>query len=213
MKKSTAGSILVEIAIGVSVMGVIAGLTMSHFSAQNKANYHKITKENIETVTMAVAAFLAKNYRLPKAASDYEGKEGNGEGKFVPYKALEISAKSALDGNTNPLIYVPEPDLTQNFNCIHFDSNMPSSDAFCEKNIIPTIAVTDAEEAEIAFVVDIQNGGINFQKDKTYVKQCEYTTWISRDMLLMKYLKSIPCKRIRYPEKTDTLNSTDNFLF
>lgn len=213
MKKKTIGTILVEIAIGISIMGVIAGLTMSYFSAQNKVNRHKVTIDNIETITMAITAFLAKNYRLPRPADDCNGNEGNGRGKFVPYKAIGIPAKIAMDGNATPLIYVVEPDLTQDFNCIYFDSAMPYPQAFCDKHIIPTITIENAENIEVAFAIDIHNSGISFQKDKVYIRQREYTTWFSRDILLMKYLKSPPCNSIKYSEKTDFLSNQDNFFF
>lgn len=213
MKKHIIGSILIEIAIGISVMGVIAGLTMSHFSSQRKLNRHKVTKDNIEATTMAIAAFLAKNNRLPKPANDYNGNEGDENGKYVPYKALNIQPRMAMDGNGNNLIYVAERDLTQDFNCIYFDSNMPYSQAFCEKQIIKTLVIENANDIEIAFAIDVPNGGISFQKDKAYIRQREYTTWISRDMLLMKYLKNPPCNRINYRENNNPPSNSDSFLF
>lgn len=210
MKKKTIGIILVEVAIGISIMGIIAGLTMSYFSAQNRANYHKVTKDNIETVTMAIAAFLAKNHRLPKPADDYNGNEGDGNGKFVPYKAIGIPAKMATDGNATPLIYAVEPSLTQDFNCIYFDSTAPYSQAFCEKRIVQKIIIENAENVEIAFAIDIHNNGTSFQKDNIYIRQREYTTWFSRDVLLMKYLKSPPCNSIKYDNVS---NNPGNFCY
>lgn len=207
------GSILLEIAICISIMGVISGGLITYFSMYRKNNCIRITKENIETVTIALATYLAKNSRLPRASDDICGLEGQGSGKFVPYKELKIPPKFAKDGDGNALLYIVEPDLTQNFDSIQGNGNNVGN-SFYEKFVRRRISVKEAESnADIAFVVDIQNRGIKFQNDRIIVNPSEYTMWVSRDMLLMKYLRMPLNTVVNYSQNNIANNAEDDLDF
>ena len=191
MQKSK-GSILLEVAIAVSIIGIISGGVISYFSTFNKIKAEKITQENIETVAIALASFVAQNYRLPKPSNNLNGEECDETGCYVPYKTIGISSKTAKDGHGNPLIYAVEPMLTSKFDCIH--ENDISAYGFCRKITSPTIVINQTNETQIAFVLDVKNGGISFQKSHINVTPKEHTLWLSKNMLLMKYLKTRPCE-------------------
>lgn len=198
--KKNEGAILLEIAVGISIMGIIAGALAAYFTVYRKSGYSRATRENIETVTAALAGYLSRNSRLPRAADDNSGGEGQGGGKFVPYKALEIPEKCAKDGEGKLLFYMVEPGLTENFDGIYLvnDDNSVSfsKSYFCEREIAARkISLRGVKnDADIAFVIDTQNKNIFFQENNVCVNPSEYTMWITRDMLLMKYLKDRACR-------------------
>lgn len=63
------GSLLLEIAIGISVIGLISGFFLTRGIAINRAAREQKTKNNIEVVTSALASYLATNKRLPRPSS------------------------------------------------------------------------------------------------------------------------------------------------
>lgn len=197
-KKKTAGSLLFEIAIGISIMGVITGGVMSYFSISNKAIRGKITRDNIETVVMAISSFLANNHKLPKPARDCNGiaDKGSGEAKFVPYVTLGITKKMASDGNNRPLYYVVEPELTEETEGIYDEE---TGNSFCRGIVSNLLNVTSFSKGTVAFVVDNLECNLSFSDANINVIPTENGMCISRDILLMKYLKGGPCAQIKYP--------------
>ena len=205
--KNSKGFTLLEVAIAISIIGVICGGLMSYFSVINKIKYEKITRDNIETVAIALAAFVAQNYRLPKASDTFNGEEGSNNGHYVPYKAIGIANKIAKDAHGVPLIYAVEQELTNNFDCIH--ENDITSYGFCRKISKPAIVVNHTNNSHTAFVIDVSNGGIEFQQSQINVTPKEYTFWISKNMLLMKYLRIQPCdENMKTKNKPMDLNTT-----
>ena len=59
----------------------------------------------------------------------------------------------------------------------------------------------------IAFVIDTKNPNI---KDKIFVSPSHNTNWVSRDIILMRYLKNTPCKQEKHVLE-DIIN--DDFAF
>ena len=199
--KSGKGSILLELAVGISVLAVISGFVIRKTMSATKGMQAQITKVNIDTIVVSLASFVANNNRLPRPAENGTGVEGSANIKcgYVPYKTLGISEKIAKDGTGKLLIYAVEPILTQNFERIYWDEF--AAPCFCQEIIYPQIKINqNSSKNVIAFVIDTQKPEISDRDIK--IHPTANTTWISRDMLLMKYLKNSPCVRENVREKT-----------
>ncbi|MDR2107497.1 MAG: hypothetical protein LBO73_03185 [Holosporaceae bacterium] len=193
------GSILLEIAIALSVIGLISGFFITKTIAANRAMRAQITKNNIETVTVALASFLAHCNRLPRPSPNKGGYEGTetedltGFSGTVPFRTLGIPLKFATDGNGRPLVYAVEPGLTLNFRSIYEKS---TSACFCNEiqSRIIVAGVLPPAGNPIAFVIDTADNSPRVS-DRIFFRTSPNIVWIFRDMLLMKYLKSAPCRR------------------
>jgi hypothetical protein len=178
------------------------------------------TKRNIETVVVALASFLANQNRLPRPSHDAGGRESLESGLNlvdfvgkVPYHSLGIPGKSALDGDGKPLVYMVEPQLTNDFSSIYERSG---NDYFCNGIFSPSIEVEYIGKLApdlIAFAIDVHDHP-PVVSDKIHVAVSFNTSWFSRDRLLMQYLKNSPCKS----EKNTTIggaapNTAAPFLF
>jgi hypothetical protein len=191
---------LLEVAIALSIFGLISGFFITKTIVANKAVRSQITKNNIDTIAIALASFVANNNRLPRPTFDNSGKEltesdaslSNFVGK-IPFCTLGISAKTALDGRGKPLIYIVEPALTSEFPSIH-GNGVGTCFCDCCTSSIYVDNVPELRWNPIAFVIDTAD---NYPaiSEKISVKVSSNTHWISRDMLLMQYLKSGPCKK------------------
>ena len=205
--KSGKGTILLEAAIAIFLIAMASGFAMRKATTYQKNLNVMRTKTNMETVAMSLAAFVANYKRLPKPANDFLGKEGR-EGTlsgFVPYLDLGISENIAKDGNGVPLVYIAEPQLTQEHRSIYeYDiapqQNQEAEDFyhqgvnryFCEHLENSAIIVKDSPTTDVAFVLDVQENSHNIS-DRAEIISSNLTLWLSRDMLLMKYIKSSPC--------------------
>lgn len=204
--KSGRGAILLEIAVGISVLAVISGFVIRKTISTGKHMRAQITKTNINTTVVAIAAFVANNNRLPRPSEDVNGNEGSSQAisGFIPYKVLGISEKIARDGNAKPLTYIVEPSLTSNFSRIYNDEM--DENCFCKNIINPSIKITGYDsENIIAFVVDTRKHEIS--RENSVITPSTDAAWVSRDMLLMKYLKNSPCRR----ENANSQRSTPDF--
>jgi hypothetical protein len=195
------GSLLLEIAVALSIIGLISGFFITKTILTGKIMREQTTKNNIMTVTVALAAFVANNYRLPRPSTDGNGRE-NSESDMtcvgkIPYRTLGISAKNTVDGNGRPLIYIVEILLTLKSEQI-YDSAVNMARCFCEGIFDPKISVDKIDdtdtESPIAFVIDTEDNPPTIS-GKICVTASKNTFWISRDMLLMQYLKNSPCNR------------------
>lgn len=187
----------------MSIIGLISGFFITKTIIANKAIRSQITKNNMETISMALASFVANNNRLPRPSFDNNGEEhslseenlSNFVGK-VPFHSLGIAAKTSLDGYGKPLIYAVEPSLTSdNFTKIYDDSGFDQ--CFCSGISDPKIyikGIASTGRNPIAFVIDTSDNSPNVS-EKINVVISKNTCWILRDMLLMQYLKNSPCRR------------------
>ncbi|MCR4623391.1 MAG: hypothetical protein K5780_01900 [Alphaproteobacteria bacterium] len=203
-KNSKKGSILLEIAVGISILAVISGFFIRKSMTANKYIREQLTKSNIETVAMSVASFVANNKRLPRPSETNDGVESSSlDVKFgyVPYKTLGISATIAKDGNLQPLVYMVESDLTANYSQIYEDTF--ESRVFCSYVFSPKIYVQENSNREnfdssnsnndvIAFAIDTKDHK-NSLGETIILHPTAHTFWVTRDVLLMKYLKNSPC--------------------
>ena len=198
------GSILLEIAVGISILAIISGLFIRKSMAANKYVREQLTKSNIETVAMSLASFVANNKRLPRPSETNDGVESdspNAKFGYVPYVTLGISATVAKDGNLQPLVYIVEPALTANYSQIYEDNF--DSRVFCSYIHAPKISVRENSNREnfdsqnsnnnvIAFAIDTKDHK-NSVGETIILRPTSHTFWVTRDVLLMKYLKNSPC--------------------
>jgi hypothetical protein len=201
-RRKNSGSILLEIAIGLSVIGIISGFFMSRSIIANKAIKLQKTRANIEKVVAALASYLSENKRLPRPSIDNNGVESEYDNYAVgkiPYRTLGLSEKDAIDGDAKSLIYVVEPILT-NCRTIYEGSAMDDGRFnFC-RNIALTdqkIEIKNNQKSGIGevviFVVDTSDNPPQIGEDKIVITQSSNTVWMRRDLFLIQYLKLMPC--------------------
>lgn len=183
-----------EIAVGISILAIISGFIVRKSMAANKYIREQQTKSNINTVVISIASFVANNQRLPRPSSTNDGIENESENLkfgYIPYKTLGISEKTAKDGNLQPFVYIVEPELTKNHSKIYgteFHSNI-----FCKNIHLPKISIQGhPSNSPIAFAIDTKNHK-NVIEEKIILHPTAHTFWITRDIMLMKYMKNSPC--------------------
>lgn len=191
---------LLEVAIALCVIGVISGFFVSKGMILNRSLRSQAVKNNIEYVTIALSAYLSNYNRLPRPAHDKNGVECVATGPnlsdfvgTVPFNTLGIPEKYTLDEKLRPLVYIVEPELTGDFNSI-YEQEIDRRD-FCKGIVLPSIVVKgicNQPPDVIAFVIDTKEPVIS---DKIFVTPSYNTNWISRNLILMKYLKNAPCER------------------
>lgn len=118
-KKTLKGFALIEVSIALLVLGIISSISISQFAALKRTQAEMITRENINCVIRALAAYyISKRGSIPFPAHkqskgrqiipDYNSKAEFG---VVPYKTLGIMEKYAKDGYGNWLQYKANPDF------------------------------------------------------------------------------------------------------
>lgn len=199
-KTNNRGSLLLEVAIALCVISVISGFFVSKGMILNRSLRSQAVKSNIEYVTIALSAYLSNYNRLPRPAHDKSGVECIATGSnlsdyigTVPFNTLGIPEKYTLDEKLKPLVYIVEPELTGDFNSI-YEKEIDRRD-FCKGIVLPSIVVNgicNQPPDVIAFVIDTKEPVIS---DKIFVTPSYNTNWISRNLILMRYLKNAPCER------------------
>ena len=197
IRRKSGGSLLLEIALALSVMGLISGFLVSKIIGAHRLRRVLVTKNNIETVIIALAAHVANHHRLPRPSHNNEGLEDPDAGDLaayvgsVPHGSLGLAARTTLDGDGGPLIYAVEPFLTFNFTSLRATETDLNSN-FCQPLLHPRIIVGNQRNSPdmIAFVVATDAPTVGATAISFAVS--ENTVWISRDMLLMKYLGEPP---------------------
>ncbi len=201
---SKKGSILLEIAVGISILTIISGFIVRKSIAANKLIREQQTKSNINTIVISIASFVANNQRLPRPSETIDGIESNSPNLkhgYIPYRSLGISETIAKDGAKKPFIYMIEPKLSENHSTIYgeeFDSSI-----FCKNICTPTISFQkNLNNDVIAFAIDTKDHKNSIGKE-IILNPTAHTFWITRDMLLMKYLKNSPCMIENPQQNTD----------
>jgi hypothetical protein len=179
---------------------MISGFFINKTIITGKIMREQTTKNNISLVSIALAAFVANNYRLPRPSLDGSGHESSKSdmksvGK-VPYYTLGIPMKNAADGNGKQLIYIVEEQLTCDHDCIYCSGFL--DDCFCEgfDQTITVDAVAHGRNT-IAFVIDTEDNPpvVSADPKKISITASKNTYWVLRDVLLMQYLKNSPCAK------------------
>jgi hypothetical protein len=210
-------------AIVIAIIGAISGFFITRSITANRMLRENVTRSNIDTVVIALAAHVANRHRLPKPSLNNDGWENttaredlSGYVGYIPFHTLGISAKIASDGDVKPLIYTVEPFLTVNFSSLYeTEANLGGN--FCHPVLDPKISVGGriASPDVVAFVIDVRSNPPTIA-DRIVVTVSKNTTWISRDMLLMKYLKGPPARantRSQQQPTQEQPNDVDDFNF
>lgn len=213
-KRLSDGTILLEMAIGISILGIISGFFITKTITANRAIRSQQTKNNIENITSAIAGYLATNHRLPRPSSNNNGLES--EDVYccvgtVPYNALGIPYKNTLDIKARPLRYIVNINLTDNFPSIYENYLTMDGKCFC-KSLPTTITINSQQHSGdiIAFVIDTENNKPIISGQNISIAPSHNTFYIRRNALLIQYLKSKPCQS-KVEQSID--NSEENDMF
>jgi prepilin-type N-terminal cleavage/methylation domain-containing protein len=123
------GFSLVELAVVIFIIGLIASMSFGAFKAQMVNASIRATKTNQNTIKDALTAYLGKNRRLPCPAVDNLGGLDTGvtvrttasppncitNFGIIPYAELGLSKNVALDGWDNFFTYAVSPQWTATF--------------------------------------------------------------------------------------------------
>ncbi|MBF0380517.1 MAG: hypothetical protein HQL69_05825 [Magnetococcales bacterium] len=111
-----AGFTLLQMAMVIIIMGSLASVTMSFFTAMTKRVSYKVTQDRQETIKKALISYLRKNYHLPCPDIITIGTIPDGNEKVtgttcdssfgtVPYKDLGLPRTDVIDGWNNFFLY------------------------------------------------------------------------------------------------------------
>jgi prepilin-type N-terminal cleavage/methylation domain-containing protein len=126
--KQQAGFTLVELAVVIFLVGLLASLGLSALNAQMASAAISATKKKQETIKDALISYLGQNKRLPCPAINNDGEEkrdntaiaGNWDCKadfgIVPYATLGLPKNAALDGWENFFSYAVAKQWTLTLN-------------------------------------------------------------------------------------------------
>ena len=207
MRKEKNGFLLLEAVLVISAISFLLSITVGRMKSLTIQKKHETLRQNYDLITHAIAAYLAKNKRLPKPAIDKtSGIECDISTGYVPYKTLGISMRDTSDGCGKYIKYTPAPELTQNFTFINYDeSEVPidESNYFCKTVENQTVKILDKygqieseyDKNVIAFVLSGNSPTSNSQH--YFFARETNLFWITRDILLSKYLKMKHCKCIK----------------
>ena len=124
--KRQAGFTLIELAVVIFILGLIASMSFAAIKAQLINASNRATKGNQETIKDALVAYLGKYKRLPCPATDTQGGEGRDYSQIpppncytyyglVPYQTLGLTKSVALDGWDNFFSYAVSPQWAATF--------------------------------------------------------------------------------------------------
>lgn len=220
--KCTGGFLMLEIILVICVLSIVTSMGISTMKILHVQKKHETTQQNYEIIRCAISAFLSNNNRLPHPAfSLTEGTEQiDISSGYLPYKALGLPKSCAADTEGSAIYYTPHPALTKNFLYIHYDPEnevrIDEDMSFCRiisdnplrLTKLHDTAVDEHSRLVVAYVLSDKRPVYH---DGIYdIEVTGYTSWITRDLLLTKYLKLPPCKC----KRTHThINLTDDDLF
>ncbi len=127
--KQQLGFTLVELAVVVFLIGLLATMGISALKAQLASAAISNTKKKQDTIKDALVAYLGRNKRLPCPATDNSGKEGTAGARLpqvpsncptyfgvVPYAELGLPKSAAVDGWDNFFAYAVSRQWTATLN-------------------------------------------------------------------------------------------------
>lgn len=109
---------LLEVAIALSILGVISYISLGYLKQTRVLQQSKITKDRQEKVMQALAGYVLIHHKLPcpAAAIDGEARETCTTVEtavgFIPYKSLGIPTEFAKDGCHQWMTYAVNTALT-----------------------------------------------------------------------------------------------------
>jgi prepilin-type N-terminal cleavage/methylation domain-containing protein len=94
--KKLRGMTLIEIAIVLVIMGLLAGLTVPLLSELSKHRHYTSTQKYMDEIKQALAGYAGMHWRLPYADTNGDGIEDTGQlSGYLPFITLGIEAVDA----------------------------------------------------------------------------------------------------------------------
>lgn len=130
MKRTLPAFALLEVAIALSVLGIIAYMTMPLLGKIQQWQQIRVTHAHQEKIIESLAGYVLLNKRLPCPALTANGEAqpictNETKAGFVPYKTLGIDEKTAKDGYYHWMTYVVQPTLASTrISCIYTDPGL-----------------------------------------------------------------------------------------
>lgn len=124
--KEEKGSFLLELAITILILGIIAGGMTLYFKHINEATRQRVTDDRLTAISRALSNYAQTRFRIPcpgdpLAAANAYGQERAGgcnaanlQHGMLPYRTLGLPEYYALDGWGNRFSYVVSPNFTAN---------------------------------------------------------------------------------------------------
>ena len=219
-KRRVCGFLMLEVVFAICVLSIVTAMGLSKMKMMRTQKKHETIQQNYEIIRCSISAFLFRNNRLPCPADSIASgcEQRNLRTGYVPYKTLCLPKNCVVDTDGNAIYYTPHPELTGNFLYINYDPDkdvqIDDSQSFCHTVrsnpiILTHNAVDEHGNFVIAYVLSdkrpIDNGGL------INIEVTEYTSWITRDLLLTRYLKMSPCKCIK-PNTHININDLDDLF-
>ena len=167
LKKTIRAFALLEVAIALSILGLIAYMGMPLINRLQSWQHTHATTDHQEQIMQALSAYVLANSRLPCAAENASGqaKDGINIG-FVPYQTLGIPENIAKDGQHHWMTYAVEPNLTSSAVVFLQDPglSLDSQTIFCKATSSETLTIRQADEKscimspDFAAVVIVSHG-------------------------------------------------------
>jgi prepilin-type N-terminal cleavage/methylation domain-containing protein len=121
--KDASGFTLIELALVLAILGVIAGFSLPLLSHVKNLERKRVTLQHQELVLTALGAYVARHYQLPCPAdpllqnglsrlscNDVRQNQSFG---LVPFRTLGIPEQNAKDGFGHVMHYAVHPALTE----------------------------------------------------------------------------------------------------
>jgi type II secretory pathway pseudopilin PulG len=152
MKKTLPGFVLLEVAIALSVLGVITYMAMPLLGKIQQWQQVRLTTAHQEKIVESLAGYVLSNKRLPCPALTSNGEAqstctNDTKVGFVPYKTLGIDEKTAKDGNHHWMTYAVQPSLASSrISCISTDPSLAidPKTVFCKTPSDGNLAIQSA---------------------------------------------------------------------
>jgi type II secretory pathway pseudopilin PulG len=103
---------LLEVAIALSVLGIIAYMAMPLMGKLQNWRRTNVTTNHQQQIMEAVAGYVLFNKRLPYSSANINGEATSGVSVgYVPFKTLGIAESVAKDGDHHWMTYAIQPNL------------------------------------------------------------------------------------------------------
>ena len=215
MKKKLPGFALLELAIALSIMGILVGLSLPMLSRLIRYNQIQTTKNTQEVVFKALGAYVVLHKMLPCPAKDLTGKKqascedmASAQG-ILPFAELNIPKNYALDGFGRFFTYAIDPSFSKQHYCSVKDTPMPLSFNGIDihpDNPIPIILISHGSQGHGAFnqnfhkilienasFYEMENSNSDFIFQDHQPGFDHLVKWTSKELFANEYMGS-PCK-------------------